>query len=510
MSLFQRITPEEVLRMPGRPSVDYELDRPPYTRYRWDGTQFVELGAVSGYGVVAPAGFDWTSSLLGLNRCTYSRDARSMAAYVSIADLRPQIVNTWYVDPDFGNDGTAVVNDPTKPLKNYSTAKAKPEASPFRIEIILRRDTIAIGAGGANNVQSTVSNETVIPSGYQFTSAAVTATVTYVAHSGACYKVTGLAANDAKGVMDFSAPDYSYGFDKFGVFRRSNRKRYKTLRLVADAATVIATPGTWYYDAAGTTLYVQAHDSRNLIGDPYMLPTNNSNNGRLKTAASNITEYYENVTLAGGYRAFAVLQELQYSGCVLLMNGCSFQGANQQNGLAIEAAIDAVLLNCDAFDNWADGINLHAASLTGQLGTYQATNPLYSPRAILANCFARGNGTTGSAGISDNAFTGHEKARAIDLGSMFPDSDDSTVAWINDSQLLAIGTQAGPGLTVASGREAFKVADNAKIWLDNGGALPGRNPGFGTYAAGAAIYHRNSGTVTNGAGGAGLGTVAAY
>lgn len=47
---FQRITPEQVLRMPGNPEVDYMLDRPPYTRYRWDGSQMVELGAVSGAG----------------------------------------------------------------------------------------------------------------------------------------------------------------------------------------------------------------------------------------------------------------------------------------------------------------------------------------------------------------------------------------------------------------------------------------------------------------------------
>lgn len=52
---FQRITPEQVLRMPGNPEVDYMLDRPPYTRYRWDGSQMVELGAVSGAGTAEAA-----------------------------------------------------------------------------------------------------------------------------------------------------------------------------------------------------------------------------------------------------------------------------------------------------------------------------------------------------------------------------------------------------------------------------------------------------------------------
>jgi hypothetical protein len=50
MRSIQQVTPEQVLRMPGQPGVDYMLDRPPYTRYYWDGTKMAELGAVSGAG----------------------------------------------------------------------------------------------------------------------------------------------------------------------------------------------------------------------------------------------------------------------------------------------------------------------------------------------------------------------------------------------------------------------------------------------------------------------------
>lgn len=38
---FQAITPEQVLRMPGTAGVVYELDRPPFTRYRWTGEKFI-------------------------------------------------------------------------------------------------------------------------------------------------------------------------------------------------------------------------------------------------------------------------------------------------------------------------------------------------------------------------------------------------------------------------------------------------------------------------------------
>lgn len=37
----QIITPDQALRMPGIPGVDYQLDRAPFTRYVWDGTQMV-------------------------------------------------------------------------------------------------------------------------------------------------------------------------------------------------------------------------------------------------------------------------------------------------------------------------------------------------------------------------------------------------------------------------------------------------------------------------------------
>jgi lysophospholipase L1-like esterase len=49
-SLSQRITPEQLLHMPGNPEVEYRLDRAPFTRYYWDGTQFMPY-SVSGGGI---------------------------------------------------------------------------------------------------------------------------------------------------------------------------------------------------------------------------------------------------------------------------------------------------------------------------------------------------------------------------------------------------------------------------------------------------------------------------
>jgi hypothetical protein len=41
---IQTISPDQLAKMPGRPSVLYQLNVSPYSYYRWDGTQFILLG----------------------------------------------------------------------------------------------------------------------------------------------------------------------------------------------------------------------------------------------------------------------------------------------------------------------------------------------------------------------------------------------------------------------------------------------------------------------------------
>lgn len=51
MTAVQQISPEQVLRMPGQPGVNYMLDRPPFSRYYWDGAKMVEFGSSASAGV---------------------------------------------------------------------------------------------------------------------------------------------------------------------------------------------------------------------------------------------------------------------------------------------------------------------------------------------------------------------------------------------------------------------------------------------------------------------------
>lgn len=47
---IQRITAAQVMALQGQPSVDYELDSPPYTRFRWDGENLVSTDRVPAAG----------------------------------------------------------------------------------------------------------------------------------------------------------------------------------------------------------------------------------------------------------------------------------------------------------------------------------------------------------------------------------------------------------------------------------------------------------------------------
>lgn len=65
----QRLTPDQVQRMPGLGDTYYHLDRPPFTRYRWDGARMVAgMGAIETTFATLPAaadfvGFAWLTDI---------------------------------------------------------------------------------------------------------------------------------------------------------------------------------------------------------------------------------------------------------------------------------------------------------------------------------------------------------------------------------------------------------------------------------------------------------------
>jgi hypothetical protein len=328
-------------------------------------------------------------------------------------------------------------------------------------------------------------------------------------------------------------------------------RRYRTLKNVASIAAVAALAGSWFYD--GTTLYVRPHDDRSLIGDTNILPTINTNNGRFTPTADNLTIYVEGVDFVGGSRAFvvttatitatggaagqAVINTSSTAGVVvgqtvqgagvpsgtkvasfvantsitlsnnlttnasgtysLVFNGiafahknCSFQGGGTQNGgLAILTYVTVYGYRSAAWDNYLDGFNYHSAAQDGTLDKL-------SPNAIEIECAAAGNGTTGSAGTSDNATTAHDGCSVIRINCVYIDSSDRPMADVNYAHSWNLGCHVGQALTAGSAEENIVAAHNVQMWLDSVFAAGGPNPRW-VSAQTATIKHFNSGAVVN-------------
>jgi len=144
----QRITPDQLAKMPGLPEVDYVLDRPPYTRYYWDGGKMVELGgAVSGAGnalkkrIVSDLG-GWRIQATPQSNGTTQTSGTDRARFVTFSDcvdLEFLYVNG-YLDP------TGQIN----PNSNILQIRASLDQAPQCLPVPFKSSTGTVITGGSN------------------------------------------------------------------------------------------------------------------------------------------------------------------------------------------------------------------------------------------------------------------------------------------------------------------------------------------------------------------------
>jgi len=463
---------------------------------------FSSLGGAGIVPVLNPPGFRWTDHGLTLRR---RADGVIVTDWLATDNI-PAPTNIWYVDPVGGNDATGAVNNPLLPVKSLSVALAKVEASPYQIQIInLTADFIAAGSFGWNNTQPTNDFSVLNRTGFRFISAQGTRP-TWVQNGTfpVVYQVT-IAASSAAGVTDVSVSSAVTYTDANGALQTATNlpRRFRTLRRVASIAAVAATPGTSFHD--GTVLYVQAHDSRDLIGSQTMCMTNLVNNGRFPIAAADRIGYAENIDFVGGAIGFLMQPTASATrGLRMTLSGCSFQGAGSSNGFTIRAGSSfSSLYRCGAYDNNFDGFNY-----TGTFVIDSTTGVLNSPSCLEYECLAIGNGTTGSTNSSDNASTAHEFTNIIRLGCVYVDSDDAALVDIDSVHAWCMNVHAGAALTAAAGRQNFKFTGSVRAWLDTCFAPEGASPRWFSESAETVLSHYNSGVVVNSVGA--LGKVRPY
>lgn len=468
-----------------------------------NATGFVNLTDGFSYGmylpVPTPSGFRWSAQPLNIKR--------TISGFVTdfdITTLQGASTNTWYVDPVSGNDGTGVVNNSSLPLKNLSTALAK--AGVTRVQIInMTADFIALGVAGWNNTSNQAQGIGVINNtGYRFISVAATAVPTWIVNGtySNVYQTT-ISSVNSGAVTDLKTKVIPTYVGHNGATRSLSNvpAKYKTLTQVASIAAVAATAGTWYNDGAIT--YVRAHDDRNLVGDTYMYPTNNANNGRLTPTANNLSFYVKDIDFVGGNRAFYNFSLSTITGTVFAHNHCSFQGAGNSggNGFAVAAFSTVYGYRSAAYECYADGFNYHSNESDG-------TTPATSPSVIEIECVSQGNGETGSAGGSDNASTSHDFCNVIRLNCAYPSSSDKTVADVNSAHSWNMGCNIAHPSTVSSGKTSVTLGNSASGWYDSCDVKDGAN-GQWSIESTATLRHFNCGDIVNKNGSTTV-TIAAY
>lgn len=489
----------------------YTVDQPASAFMATPSQQTALQSLVSGYWnstIEVPRGLRLTSIPFALRRggdgaIRHDFDPTSMIATPTV---------TYYVNPLTGSDGNAGTSSGAA-LGNLSTALAKVDADQIIITG-LTGDYIAIGAKAWNNVQANRSLSILNRTGYRFicTQSAGVPTWTVNGTYSNVYQATVTAANagSVSDLLSSSAPAFSAPSDMTPAMAANVAsviaacpKGYRHLVKVASVAAVAAQAGTWYHDGT-TTLYVRAHDDRNLVGDTKMLPMVASvTNGRWKPNMNNMGVYVEGIDFVGGPNPFLTDAPATVTGQVLVFNGCSFQGGGSVtgNGISIKSASTVYLYRCTASGNWSDGFNYHSPESDG-------TTPGTSPTVYEIECLSYGNGVTGSVGISDNGSTAHDFCNVLRINSAHLPSDDSTVVDINSAQSWNIGVYADQAFTVGSARQNFKAANSAVMLLDQCYARAGANERWLSETSTTVLKHSNSGPVANGA--AGLGVVRAY
>lgn len=384
-------------------------------------------------GVPIPFGFDWNSGIT-----PYRSSNGTYSSNFDIDARKPAIVKTYYVNPtrpDNSGDGlswSAAKRDLSVVLAlsdwdeivlddNGGTTRRYFGVQGWNSFTVTRQGSIRTRNGGRAILLGTAA--TTVP--------------TWVPVSGAAYKTTIAASATTSGVTDLKIKDAD------GFFYR--------MSLVANAAAVITTPGSYFHD--GVDLHVRASDGRNLVGDLDMIPTFNSNNGRY-TPTSSKTLWMSNIDFVGGLRTFYPV--FTTSGIVpkVYWKNCSFQNGGT-NGLSWEGPGECYLVGCKIGGHLNDGINQHI----------QAGIPTEYPRLFHQDCVISRNGFN-VGGTSNNADTNHELNRTISINARIITSQNRVIHFINAAKLWMLGGSVGASLDSGVQGATVEAGDTVEMWLD--------------------------------------------
>jgi hypothetical protein len=235
------------------------------------------------------------------------------------------------------------------------------------------------------------------------------------------------------GVIDKSSPDA----DGDGI----------PLVYAADAATVDATPGTWFYDTVLDIIYVNTLDSRAPVGNIYC--SIGSSNGRLDDA---VTYYIEGITFEGGTRGFLagvanINGKLYFKDCKFLYSGNN----STTDAMSITGLGEVICQDCIAARNGGDGFKMQPS------GAINAD-------LVLIDCIGRNNGLTSSTNA--NGYSRHGPGNTVAINCEFFGNYGPNVRDVTDGTLTWLLGCYGHDPMGAGSKYNFSMGNATKMWLD--------------------------------------------
>ena len=336
------------------------------------------------------------------------------------------IVTTYYVDlvtGTSGGDGLSWATAKQAPWQAFAAANATGQPA----KVILRKDQTFFRAMGLNNsgtVLPTVPIYLTVESGGR---AAITMhdNLTFTA-AGSSYTAP---LNSAASVWDILNKDANGDYARF--------TRLATEAEV-DAATVPVgvTRGGVYWQSGSLSRF-KRWDGQLVTNANTRVYRRQGQPLVLGSGFSNQKIVVDRVDFEGGAGNSCIMVLADATNVVAMLKDCTFKYALDEQATGIGGAHDGVthlgtgLVMCDSC-TFAQ-LGKDAVNGSGELKNYTLTQ----------NCTDRALGLIAANG-SNNAFTGHKNSVMISVNDNWSESEGPTVAFIDDTRFLVLGSKIGP------------------------------------------------------------------
>lgn len=232
---------------------------------------------------------------------------------------------------------------------------------------------------------------------------------------------------------------------------------YGVMDPVADAATCEATPGTYFVNTPGVSVYVHTQDGRQPDSDIHVFQAWNAPGQYLNYAVLvvDLFAYFEGITFLGGNVAFSVIQNSSGVRTQIQFKDCTFKYTKGSASMYVLGPIDVALDSCVCSNSYQDNIS------------YQQYGSLPPPTGLEIGVESRMCGVT-DTGTTDQGSTMHGGGTIVRLNGNYHHNLNDEIADVNDSFAWNIACLCSDGrLPNYSGFRSGNGTGAMTTWLES-------------------------------------------